>query len=50
MVNLSKLPLAPNRLYHQPLNNPKYVKDFDPDVHVRVFKATIKVNSEIDDA
>jgi hypothetical protein len=26
------------------------VKHFDPDVHVRVFKATIKANGEIKDA
>jgi hypothetical protein len=25
------------------------VKDFDPDVHVRVFKATIRANGEIED-
>ncbi len=25
------------------------MKDFDPDVHVRVFKAAIKVNGEIED-
>jgi hypothetical protein len=50
MVNLGKPPLPPNKPYHWPLNNPKYVKDFDLDAHVRIFKATIKVNSEIDDA
>jgi hypothetical protein len=25
------------------------VKDFDPDVHVRVFKVAIRVNGEIED-
>jgi hypothetical protein len=26
------------------------VKDFDPNAHVKVFKATIKINGEIEDA
>jgi hypothetical protein len=46
MVNPSKTPLPPNRPYHQPLNYPKYVKDFDLDVHVKVFKVAIKANNE----
>jgi hypothetical protein len=50
MVNPSKPPLPPNRPYHQPFNYPEYVKDFDLDVHVRVFKVIIITNSEIDDA
>ncbi len=50
MVNTSKPPLPPNRPYHQPLNYLEYVKDFDPNGHVRVFKATIKANGEIEDA
>jgi hypothetical protein len=50
MVNPSWPPLPPNKPYHQPLNYLEYVKDFDLDVHVRVFKVTIKVNSETNDA
>ncbi len=42
-------PLPPSRPYHQPLNYPKYVKDSDPNAHVKVFKATIRTNSETDD-
>jgi hypothetical protein len=50
MVNPSLPPLPSNRPYRRPLNYLEYVKDFDPDVHVRVFKATIRANSEIYDA
>ncbi len=50
MVNLSKPPLSPNRPYHQPFNYPEYVKNFDPNAHVRIFKATIRANSETNDA
>jgi hypothetical protein len=50
MVHLSKPPLPPSRPYHQPFNFLQYFKDFDPDAHVRVFKAVIKANSETDDA
>ncbi len=49
MVNLGRPPLPPNRP-HWPLNYPEYVKDSDLDAHVRVFKATIRVNNEIYDA
>ncbi len=38
--------IPPNRPYHRPLNYPKYVKDFDPNVHVKVFKVAIKANGE----
>ncbi len=41
MVNLGKPPLPLNRSYRWPLNYPKYVKDFDLDAHVIVFKVTI---------
>jgi hypothetical protein len=34
------------RPFKRALNYPKYKKDFDLSVHVQVFKATIKVNSE----
>jgi hypothetical protein len=50
MVNLGRPPLPLNRPYHWPLNYLEYVKIFDPNVHVEVFKATIKANNEIDDA
>jgi hypothetical protein len=50
MVHPSRPPLPPSRPYRQPLNYPEYVKDSNLDVHVRVFEATIKANSEIDDA
>jgi hypothetical protein len=49
MVNLGKPPLPPNRLYHQPFNYPKYVKDFDLDVHVKIFKVFIRANNETND-
>jgi hypothetical protein len=35
--------------YRKPFNYPKYKKDFDLDVHVQVFKATIKANYEMID-
>jgi hypothetical protein len=44
MMNPSRPPLLPNRHYHRPLNYPKYVNFFDPNVHVKVFKATIRTN------
>jgi hypothetical protein len=50
MVNLGKPPLPPNRPYCRPLNYPEYVKDFDPNVHVKVLKAIIRANGEIEDA
>ncbi len=48
-MNLGKPPLPPNRPYCQPLNYHEYVKDFDPYVHVRVFKIAIRVNGETKD-
>ncbi len=50
MVHLGRPPLAPSRPYCQPFNYLEYVKDFDPNVDVKVFKVAIKANSEIDDA
>jgi len=50
MMNPSRPSLPPNRSYRQPLDYPEYGKDFDPDAHVRVFKATIKANGETKDA
>ncbi len=49
MMDLGRPPLPPNIPYCWPLNYPEYVKDFDPDVHVRVFKVAIRVNGEIED-
>jgi hypothetical protein len=46
MVNLCRPPLPPNKPYHRPLNYPEHVKDFDPNVHVRVFKVAIRANGE----
>jgi hypothetical protein len=43
-------PLPPNRPYYRPLNYLEYVKDFDVDAHVKVFKFAIIAKSEINDA
>jgi hypothetical protein len=50
MVNPGKSPLPLNRPYHRPLNYLEDDKDFDPNVHVRIFKAAIRANSETNDA
>jgi hypothetical protein len=50
MVNPSRPPLPPNIPYRWSLNYLEYVKDSNPNVHVRVFKATIRINSETNDA
>jgi hypothetical protein len=50
MMNPSRQPLPPNTSYHWPLNYPEYVKDFDRNVHVKVFKVAIKANGETKDA
>jgi hypothetical protein len=50
MVNLGRPSLPPNKPYCWPFNYPEYVKDFGPDVHVKVFKAAIRANNEKDDA
>jgi hypothetical protein len=49
MVNPSRPPLPLNRPYRRPLNYLEYVKDFDLDVHVRVFKVVIGANGETKD-
>ncbi len=49
MVHTYMPPLPPSRPYHRPLNYLEYVKDFDLDVHVKVFKAAIRANSETND-
>jgi hypothetical protein len=46
MMDPNKPPLPPNRPHCGPFNYLEYVKDFDPDVHVRVFKATIRANGK----
>jgi hypothetical protein len=45
-MNPCKPSLPLNMPYRQPLNYFKYVKDFDPDIHVKFFKATIRTNGE----
>jgi hypothetical protein len=43
-------PIIPyHRPFMRPLNYHEYKKDYDPNVHVRVFKATIKANNEMVD-
>ncbi len=46
MVNPSIPPLSPNKPHRRPLNYLEYVKDFDPNVHVKVFKVAITTNGE----
>jgi hypothetical protein len=38
MMNPNLPPLPPNMPYCWPFNYPKYVKDFDPNAHVRVLR------------
>ncbi len=49
IVNLSRPPLPPNRPYRWPFNHLEYVKDSNPNVHVKIFKTTIRANNETDD-
>jgi hypothetical protein len=42
--------ITTKQTYHRPFKYPKYVKDSDQGVHVRVFKTTIITNSETNDA
>jgi len=49
MMNPSRPPLPPNRPYYRPLNYLEYVKNSDPNAHVRVFKIAIKANNETND-
>ncbi len=46
MMDPNRPPLPPNKPYHRPLNYLEYMKNSNQDVHVRVFKATIKINGE----
>ncbi len=50
MVHLGRPPLPPNIPYCWPLNYLEYVKDFDPNAHVKVFNIAIRANSETNDA
>jgi hypothetical protein len=50
MVHPSRPPLPPSKPYHRPFNYLEYVKDFDPNAQVKVFKVAIRTNNEIDDA
>jgi hypothetical protein len=50
MMNPGRPPLPPNRPYHRPLNYFEYVKDPNPNVHVRVLKVSIRANGERNDA
>ncbi len=50
MVNLGRPSWPPNRPYHQPFNYFEYLKGFDPNVCVKIFKSTIRANGEIEDA
>jgi hypothetical protein len=47
-VHPGRPPLPPNKSYHRPFNYLE-VKDFDPNVHVRVFKVTFRTNNETND-
>jgi hypothetical protein len=49
-VHLGKPPLPLNKPYRRPFNYLEYVKDSNPNARVRVFKATIRANSETYDA
>jgi hypothetical protein len=49
MMNLGRPPLPLKRLYCRSFNYLEYVKDFDPNARVRVFKVAIRANDEIED-
>jgi hypothetical protein len=46
MVNPSRPPLPSNRPYCWPFNYLEYVKDSNPNAHVRVFKVVIITNGQ----
>jgi hypothetical protein len=46
IMNPCRPPLPQNKPYRQPFNYPKYVKNSNPNAHVRVFKIAIKANGE----
>jgi hypothetical protein len=47
VITTAVQPIVPySKPCRRQLNYPKYKKDFDLDVHVQVFKATIKVDDE----
>jgi len=43
-------PLPPNKPYCRPPNYLEYVKDFDPNAQIKVFKVAIKTNGETNNA
>jgi hypothetical protein len=49
MMNLGKPPLPRNKPYRRPFNYSEYVKNSNPDPHVRIFKTTSKTNGETED-
>jgi len=49
MMNLGRPPLPLNKPHRQQFNYHDYVKDFDLDARLKVFKATIRTNGEIED-
>jgi hypothetical protein len=49
-MDLGKPLIPPIKPHERPFNYLEYVKFFDPNVKVRIFKATIRANVEIDDA
>jgi hypothetical protein len=49
IVAYVQLVIPYSRPYKKPFNYLKYKKNFDPNAHVRVFKATIKANYEMID-
>jgi hypothetical protein len=40
------LPEPTNKLPYQKLQYPTYVKDINPDAHIKIFKKAIKANGE----
>jgi hypothetical protein len=49
MMNPHRPPLPPNRPYRRPHNYLRYVKDSDPNAHVKVFNIAIRTNGELED-
>jgi hypothetical protein len=46
IMNPCRPPLPQNKPYRRPFNYSKYVKNSNPNAHVRVFKIAIKANGE----
>jgi hypothetical protein len=49
-MDLGKPLIPPIKPHEKPFNYLEYVKKFDPNVKIRIFKAVIRANGEIDDA